>query len=77
MLDGWAITGDGPVTHLSWMVRECENCEFCAAQVENTWPAPQRTGSLHGLYLALQQHNAGSVRQYPDLMMRPLPAEEK
>ena len=28
-------------------------------------------------YLALQQHNAGSVVQYRNLMMRPLPAAQK
>jgi hypothetical protein len=161
-LDGWkanenpeswkvvdnAITGDGPASHLFWMTRECENCEFFAevrlnhsgnsgmyfrtafgpgfpkgyeAQVENTSPDPQKTGSLYGIckvteqliqddawwtqhiivtgnhvvikvngktvtecddaqkryqkgYLALQQHNPGSVVQYRNLMMRPLPA---
>jgi hypothetical protein len=159
-LDGWkanenpeswkvvngAIVGDGPRSHLFWMVRECENCEFKAevklnhsgnsgmyvrtawgpgfpkgyeTQVENTSPDPQRTGSLYGFskvaeqlvpddtwwtqdvvakgnhivikvngnvvtdytdekntytkgYLVLQQHNAGSVVQYRNLMMRPL-----
>ena len=25
-----AITGDGDVSHLFWMVQECENCEFKA-----------------------------------------------
>jgi hypothetical protein len=91
------------------------------AQVENTSPDPQKTGSLYGIarvteqlvqddtwwtehiiaqgnhiiikvngktvvdtvdersrytkgYLALQQHNQGSVVQYRNLMMRPLPA---
>jgi len=160
-LDGWkanqnpqswsvkdgAVVGDGPVSHLFWMVQECENCEFRAevklnhsgnsgmyvraafgpgfpkgyeAQVENTSPDPQRTGSLYGFskvteqlipddtwwtqevraegnhivikvngkivtdyvdaknthvkgYLALQQHNQGSVVQFRNLMMRPLP----
>jgi hypothetical protein len=160
-LDGWkanenpqswsvkdgAIVGDGPRSHLFWMVQECENCEFWAevklnhggnsgmyvraafgpgfpkgyeAQVENTSPDPQRTGSLYGFskvteqlipddtwwtqevhvdgnhfvikvngkvvtdyveatnkytkgYMALQQHNQGSVVQFRDLMMRPLP----
>ncbi len=144
VVDG-AITGDGERSHLFWMVRECENCEFRAevklnhsgnsgmyfraafgpgfpkgyeAQVENTSPDPQRTGSLYGIakvteqlvpddtwwtqdviaqgnhiiikvngktvvdttnnrytkgYLALQQHNKGSVVQYRNLMMRPLP----
>ncbi|HMC61664.1 MAG TPA: DUF1080 domain-containing protein, partial [Candidatus Solibacter sp.] len=27
---GGVITGDGPASHLFWMVRECENCEFRA-----------------------------------------------
>ena len=160
-LDGWkanenpgswkavdgAIVGDGPASHLFWMERECENCEFRAevklnhsgnsgmylrtafgpgfpkgyeAQVENTSPDPQKTGSLYGIckvteqliqddtwwtqditikgnhvvikvngktvtdcddpqsrftkgYLALQQHNAGSIVMYRNLMMRPLP----
>jgi Domain of Unknown Function (DUF1080) len=92
------------------------------AQVENTSPDPQKTGSLYGFskvteqlipddtwwtqdvivqgnhfvikingkvvtdyveatnkytkgYLALQQHNQGSVVQYRNLMMRPLPAQ--
>ncbi len=145
VVDG-AITGDGERSHLFWMARECENCEFRAevrlnhsgnsgmytraafgpgfpkgyeAQVENTSPDPQRTGSLYGMskvleqligddtwwtqqvivhgnhivilvndkmvtdfvdqkntytkgYLALQQHNKGSVVQYRKLMMRPL-----
>ena len=89
-LDGWKanehpeswkvvngiITGDGPASHLFWMVRECENCEFRAevklnhsgnsgmyfrtafgpgfpkgyeSQVENTSPDPQKTGSLYGI----------------------------
>jgi len=141
------IVGDGPRSHLFWMVRECENCEFRAevklnhsgnsgmyvraafgpgfpkgyeAQVENTSPDPQRTGSLYGFskvteqlipddtwwtqhviargnhivikvndkvvtdfvdqkntytkgYLALQQHNQGSVVTFRNLMMRQLP----
>ena len=141
-----AIVGDGPVSHLFWVVQQCENCEFRAevklnhsgnsgmyvraafgpgfpkgyeAQVENTSPDPQKTGSLYGFskvteqlipddtwwtqdvraegnhiviqvngktvtdyvdtkntydkgYLALQQHNQGSVVQYRNLMMRPL-----
>ena len=159
-LDGWkanenpnswkvvngAITGNGPQSHLFWMTRECDDCEFRAevklnhsgnsgmyirtafgpgfpkgyeAQVENTSPDPQRTGSLYGRvkvleqlipddtwytqqviaqgnhivisvndkivvdfidekntytkgYLALQQHNDGSVVSYRNLMMRPL-----
>jgi hypothetical protein len=145
VVDG-AIVGDGPASHLFWMARECENCEFRAevklnhsgnsgmyfrtafgpgfpkgyeAQVENTSPDPQKTGSLYGMsrvteqliaddtwwtqdiiangnhivikvndkvvvdyvdqkntytkgYLALQQHNPGSVVQYRNLMMRPL-----
>lgn len=149
VVDG-AIVGDGPASHLFWMVRECTDCEFRAevklnhsgnsgmyvraamgpgfpkgyeAQVENTSPDPQRTGSLYGIckvteqlvpddtwwtqdvriqgnhvvitvndkvatdctdpqsrytkgYLALQQHNAGSVVQYRNLMMRPLPPEK-
>jgi hypothetical protein len=146
VVDG-AITGDGPASHLFWMDRECENCEFRAevklnhsgnsgmyirtafgpgfpkgyeAQVENTSPDPQKTGSLYGFskvteqlipddtwwtqdviatgnhivikingkvvtdyvdqkntytkgYLALQQHNLGSIVQFRNLMMRPLP----
>jgi hypothetical protein len=146
-----AIVGDGPTSHLFWMVRECENCEFEAevklnhsgnsgmyiraafgpgfpkgyeSQVENTSPDPQKTGSLYNFvkigeqlvqddtwwtqrvtangnhiviqvngkvvvdfidkantymkgYLALQQHNPGSVVQYRNLRMRPLPAEKK
>jgi hypothetical protein len=148
VVDG-AIVGDGAASHLFWMVRECENCEFRAevklnhsgnsgmyfrtafgpgfpkgyeSQVENTSPDPQKTGSLYGMskvteqlipddtwwtqhiiadgnhiiikindkvvtdyvdqtnrytkgYLALQQHNAGSIVQYRNLMMRPLPAK--
>jgi hypothetical protein len=150
VVDG-AIVGDGPASHLFWMERECENCEFRAevklnhsgnsgmyfrtafgpgfpkgyeAQVENTSPDPQKTGSLYGMskvldqliqddtwwtqhiiargnhiiikvndkvatdyvdqtnrytkgYLALQQHNPGSIVQYRHLMMRPLPPESK
>jgi hypothetical protein len=150
VVDG-AIVGDGPVSHLFWMVRECENCEFRAevklnhegnsgmyfrtafgpgfpkgyeAQVENTSRDPQKTGSLYNFvkvtkqlipddtwwtqdivangnhivikvngkvvvdyvdeknsytkgYLALQQHNPGSIVQYRNLMMRPLPPEKK
>jgi len=146
VVDGM-IVGDGPISHLFWMARECDNCEFRAevklnhagnsgmffrtafgpgfpkgyeAQVENTSSDPQKTGTLYGLarvtaqliqddtwwtqhiiadgnhiiitvndkvvvdyidakntftkgYLALQQHNAGSVVQYRNLMMRPLP----
>ena len=141
------IVGDGPASHLFWMERECENCEFKAevkinhggnsgmyfrtafgpgfpkgyeAQVDNTHKDPKRTGSLYNFvniteqlipddtwwtqhiiaegnhiiikvndktvvdfvdekntftkgYLALQQHNAGSVVEYRNLMMRPLP----
>ena len=144
VVDG-AIVGDGPASHLFWMERECENCEFRAevklnhsgnsgmyirtafgpgfpkgyeAQVENTSPDPQKSGSLYGFskvleqliaddtwwtqdvtaignhlvikindkvvtdyvdqkntysngYLALQQHNLGSVVQFRRLMMRP------
>jgi hypothetical protein len=143
-----AIVGDGPASHLFWLVQECENCEFRAevklnhsgnsgmyfrtamgpgfpkgyeAQVENTSPDPQKTGSLYNLskvteqlvpddtwwtqdviangphitikvngkivvdytdekhtftkgYLALQQHNPGSIVQYRHLMMRPIGA---
>jgi Domain of Unknown Function (DUF1080) len=149
VVDG-AIVGDGPVSHLFWMARECENCEFRAevklnhsgnsgmyfrtafgpgfpkgyeSQVENTSPDPQKTGSLYGLskiteqliqddtwwtqhiiaegnhivikvndkvvvdyidpqnrftkgYLALQQHNPGSIVQYRNLMMRPIPPKK-
>ena len=145
VVDG-AIVGNGPRSHLFWMVRECQDCEFRAevklnhsgnsgmyvraafgpgfpkgyeAQVENTSPDPQRTGSLYGFskvldqlvpddtwwtqdvtargnhivitvngkvatdfieskntytkgYLALQQHNQGSVVQFRNLMMREL-----
>jgi len=144
VVDG-AIVGNGPRSHLFWMVRECEDCEFRAevklnhsgnsgmyiraafgpgfpkgyeAQVENTSPDPQKTGSLYGFskvleqlipddtwytqqviahgnhivitvndtvvvdyidqkntytkgYLALQQHNDGSVVQFRKLLMRP------
>ena len=150
VVDG-AIVGDGPASHLFWMLRECEDCEFRAevklnhsgnsgmyfrtamgpgfpkgyeSQVENTSPDPQKTGSLYNIckvteqliqddtwwtqhiivqrnhvvikindrvvtdctdpqnryfkgYLALQQHNAGSVVQYRNLMMRTLPAGQK
>jgi len=149
VVDG-AIVGDGPASHLFWMKRECEDCEFRAevklnhsgnsgmyfrtafgpgfpkgyeSQVENTSPDPQRTGSLYGKskvleqlvpddtwwtqdiiargnhilikvngktvtdfvddkntytkgYLALQQHNQGSIVQYRNLMMRPLAPEK-
>jgi hypothetical protein len=145
VVDGM-IVGDGPISHLFWMGRECDNCEFRAevklnhagnsgmyfrtafgpgfpkgyeSQVENTSSDPQKTGTLYGFdrvtaqliqddtwwtqhiiadgnhiiitvndkvvvdyidakntftkgYLALQQHNAGSVVQYRNLMMRPL-----
>src|ERR1700676_1041635 len=95
-LDGWkangnpdswkaadgVITGDGPASHLFWMVRECPNCEFRAevklnhsgnsgmyirtafgpgfpkgyeAQVENTSPDPQKTGSLYGFSKITEQ----------------------
>src|SRR6516225_6639719 len=141
------ITGDGERSHLFWMTRECENCEFKAevkinhggnsgmyfrtafgpgfpkgyeAQVNSTHSDPVRTGSLYGFvkiydhlvppdtwfnqhiiargnhiiievngkkvvdfvdekntftegYLALQQHNKGSVVQFKNLMMKPLP----
>lgn len=150
VVDG-AIVGDGPTSHLFWMVRQCGNCEFKAevklnhsgnsgmyfrtafgpgfpkgyeAQVENTSPDPQKTGSLYNFakvtkqlipddtwwtqdviadgshiiikvngetvvnytdekntytngYFALQQHNPGSVVQFRNLMMRPLPSEKK
>jgi Domain of Unknown Function (DUF1080) len=160
-LDGWkanehpdswsvkdgAIAGDGDASHLFWMVRECENCEFKAdvkisdggnsgmyfrtafgpgfpkgyeAQVNSTHTDPKRTGSLYNFkniyeqlappdtwfsqhiiargnhiviqvnektvvdyvdekntyskgYLALQQHNKGSVVMFKNLMMKPLP----
>jgi len=142
------ITGDGEASHLFWMERECENCEFKAelkighegnsgmyfrtafgpgfpkgyeAQVNASHRDPVRTGSLYSFvkvldtlipddtwgtqhiiadgnhiiikvndkvtvdyveatnkftkgYLALQQHNKGSVVQYRNLMFRPLPA---
>lgn len=142
------ITGDGEASHLFWMERECENCEFKAdlkighagnsgmyfrtafgpgfpkgyeAQVNASHTDPVRTGSLYSFvkildtlipedtwgtqhiiaqgnhitikvndkvtvdyveatnryakgYLALQQHNKGSVVQYRNLMFRPLPA---
>ncbi|MDQ2901355.1 MAG: DUF1080 domain-containing protein [Acidobacteriota bacterium] len=160
-LDGWkanqnpeswsvkdgAIVGDGAASHLFWMVRECENCEFKAdvkisaggnsgmyfrtafgpgfpkgyeAQVNSTHKDPKRTGSLYNFkniyeelvppdtwfnqhivaqgnhiiikvngktvvdyvdekntytkgYLALQQHNKGSVVMFKNLEMKPLP----
>jgi Domain of Unknown Function (DUF1080) len=160
-LDGWkanersgswtvkdgAIVGDGEKSHLFWMVRECENCEFKAdvkigdggnsgmyfrtafgpgfpkgyeAQVNSSHKDPKRTGSLYNFkdiyeqlvppdtwfsqhiiaqgnhiiiqvnektvvdyvdekntyskgYLALQQHNKGSVVMFKNLMMKPLP----
>jgi hypothetical protein len=140
------ITGDGERSHLFYMERECENCEFKAdvklnhggnsgmyirtafgpgfpkgyeAQVNNTHSDWKRTGSLYNFenvkeqlvpddtwwnqhiiatgnhiiilvndkkvvdyvdekntytkgYLALQQHNKGSVVEYKNLMMKPL-----
>lgn len=160
-LDGWkandhpeswsvkdgAIVGDGPASHLFWMVRECTNCEFQAdakisdggnsgmyfrtafgpgfpkgyeAQVNSSHKDPVRTGSLYNFvkiyeqlvppdtwfnqhiiangkhitievndkkvvdfvdekntfqsgYLALQQHNKGSIVMFKNLRMRPLP----
>src|SRR5437667_4311859 len=143
-----AIVGDGEASHLFWMVRECENCEFKTdvkisvggnsgmyfrtafgpgfpkgyeAQVNSSHKDPKRTGSLYNFknvmeqlvppdtwftqdiiangnhiiikvndkivvdyvdeknaytkgYLALQQHNKGSVVTYKDLMFRKLPA---
>ena len=162
-LDGWkanerpeswtvrdgCITGDGEASHLFWMLRECENCEFKAevkishggnsgmyfrtafgsgfpkgyeAQVNSSHTDPVRTGSLYNFvkvldtlipddtwgtqhiiadgnhiiikvndkvtvdtiestnrytkgYLALQQHNKGSVVQFRNLMFRPLPSK--
>jgi 3-keto-disaccharide hydrolase len=142
-----AIVGDGDASHLFWMVRECENCEFKAdvkisdggnsgmyfrtafgpgfpkgyeAQVNSSHKDPKRTGSLYNFknvyeqlvppdtwfsqhiiaqgnhitikvndktvvdyvedkntyvkgYLALQQHNKGSVVMYKNLVMKPLP----
>jgi hypothetical protein len=80
-VDG-AIVGNGPASHLFWMERECENCEFRAevklnhsgnsgmyvraafgpgfpkgyeAQVENTSPDPQKTGSLYGICKVTEQ----------------------
>lgn len=141
-----SIVGDGEASHLFWMVRECENCEFKAdvkisdggnsgmyfrtafgpgfpkgyeAQVNSTHKDPKKTGSLYNFknvfeqlvppdtwfnqhiiiqgnhiiikvnekiivdyvdekntytkgYLALQQHNKGSVVTYKNLMMKPL-----
>ena len=140
------ITGDGEQSHLFWMERECENCEFKAevkighlgnsgmyfrtafgpgfpkgyeAQVNTSHSDPVKTGSLYGFhkileqlipddvwgtqhiiaqgnhiiikvndkvatdfveetnkytkgYLALQQHNKGSVVQFRNLMFKPL-----
>jgi hypothetical protein len=149
--DSWsvrdgAITGDGERSHLFYMERECEDCEFKAdvklnhggnsgmyfraefgpgwpkgyeAQVNNTHSDWKRTGSLYNFanvkeqlvpddtwwtqriiangnhiqifvnekkvvdyvdekntftkgYVALQQHNKGSVVQYKNLMLKPL-----
>ena len=103
-----SIVGDGPASHLFWMARECEDCEFhaevklnhsgnsgmyvraamgpgfpkgCAAQVENTSPDPEKTGSdpnnryAKG-YVALQQHNPGGFVQFRNLLMRPIGAGE-
>jgi hypothetical protein len=145
-----AITGDGEASHLFWMTRECENCEFKAevkishggnsgmyfrtafgpgfpkgyeAQVNTSHTDPVKTGSLYNFhkildqlipddtwgtqhiiaqgnhiiikvndkvvtdytdekntytkgYLALQQHNKGSVVQYRNLMFRALPVNK-
>jgi hypothetical protein len=142
-----AITGDGEKSHLFWMTREFENCEFKAdvkisdggnsgmyfrtafgpgfpkgyeAQVNSTHTDPKRTGSLYNFkniyeqlvppdtwfsqhiiaqgnhitikvngktvvdyvddkntykkgYLALQQHNKGSVVMFKNLVVKPLP----
>jgi len=142
-----AIVGDGEASHLFWMIRECENCEFKAevnisdggnsgmyfrtafgpgfpkgyeAQVNSSHKDPKRTGSLYNFkniyeqlvppgvwfnqhiiaqgnhiiikvnektvvdyvdekntyakgYLALQQHNKGSVVMFKNLLMKPLP----
>jgi len=149
--DSWTakdgmIVGDGEASHLFWMARQCENCEFKAdvkisdggnsgmyfrtafgpgfphgyeVQVNSTHKDPVRTGSLYNFvkiykqlvppdtwfnqlviargnhiiievnhkkvvdfvdekntytsgYLALQQHNKGSVVMYKNLMMKPL-----
>ncbi len=144
-----AIVGDGERSHLFYMQRECENCEFKAdvklnhggnsgmyfrtawgpgfpkgyeAQVNNSHTDWKRTGSLYNFenvkeqlvpddtwwnqhiiangnhiiifvndkkvvdfvdekntytkgYLALQQHNKGSVVEYKNLMMKVLPAK--
>lgn len=144
-----AIVGDGERSHLFYMEKECENCEFKAdvklnhggnsgmyfrtawgpgfpkgyeAQVNNTHSDWKRTGSLYNFenvkeqlvpddtwwnqhiiangnhivifvndkkvvdfvddkntyskgYLALQQHNKGSVVEYKNLMMKMLPAK--
>ncbi len=141
-----AIVGDGEASHLFWMVRECQNCEFKAdvnisdggnsgmyfrtafgpgfprgyeSQVNSTHKDPIKTGSLYRFkdiyeqlvppdtwynqhiiaqgnhiivkvngktvvdyvdekntytngYLALQQHNKGSVVMFKDLMYKPL-----
>jgi hypothetical protein len=75
VVDG-AIVGNGEKSHLFWMEKECEDCEFFAevklnhsgnsgmyvraaygpgfpkgyeAQVENTSPDAQKTGSLYGI----------------------------
>jgi hypothetical protein len=81
VVDG-TLTGDGPRSHLFWMVRECEDCEFRAefklnhggnsgmffraafgpgfpkgyeAQVENTSPDPQKTGSVYSICSVTEQ----------------------
>jgi hypothetical protein len=101
VVDG-AIVGDGPTSHLFWMVRECDDCGF-RAEVKLK---PQRklrhvstqdvivdgnhfiikvndkvvtdcTGPKNRYakgYLALQQHNPGSIVQFRNLLMRPLAA---
>lgn len=150
--DSWrvkegAIVGDGEESHLFWMVKKCQDCEFKAdvkisdggnsgmyvraafgpgfpkgyeSQVNSTHRDPVRTGSLYGFvpvykelvppdtwynqhiivrgnhiiieingtkavdfvdkkntymegYLALQQHNKGSIVHFKNLMMKPLP----
>jgi hypothetical protein len=142
-----AIVGDGDASHLFWIVRKCENCEFKAdakisdggnsgmyfrtafgpgfpkgyeAQVNSSHKDPVRSGSLYNFvkiydqlappdtwfnqhiiargnhiiievnnkkvvdyidekntfkegYLALQQHNKGSIVAFKNLMMRSLP----
>ena len=144
-----AIVGDGERSHLFYMEKECENCEFKAdvklnhggnsgmyfrtawgpgfpkgyeAQVNNSHSDWKRTGSLYNFenvkeqlvpddtwwnqhiiadgnhivifvnekkvvdyvdakntytkgYLALQQHNKGSVVEFKNLMMKTLPAK--